>query len=207
MNKLGLMLALSFACTTWAGTVDMIYENNTGFPGFYVFKVNGISTFLICDEFSPNVATGHYDATIATLANLTGSTLVMKGDSNALRKYQEVAILDLIAFSDPSNSALATSVTWANRRIIDGSGPLPGMAQTLYDFVLTANPANYDLTGFRIYTSSPFTLSQEQTGYEPPNVPESGTVVLIGAGLVMFGFGRYKMKQRQRLVPVQVVSN
>lgn len=160
LPRLVLFGALLSTPAAWAVTAQMQMVSNSG-SGVFVFSVNGQARKLFCTQFTPNATTSPYVANVATLANLAGSTLALQNDPQALHKYQMVAILDLMALADPS---IAVDVVRANRRIVDGVGPLTPAAQALYDFVLTANPANYDLTGFKIYTNA---ITQEVTGFDP----------------------------------------
>jgi len=193
MKTCGTLLLLLFAGSVGAATVTMVNTGSIGLPGYFLFDIDNVPTALICDQFFPNVATGPYTANVATLADLSGTVLAAQNDPDALLKYGWVGILVSIAFGDQTNLQLAKDVTLANRRIVDGAGPLPGNAQTLYDFVLSVDPAAYNLSRFRIYTAAPdVSLSQEQTGFidkgtppvpDLPPAPEPSTVVLLAAGL------------------------
>jgi hypothetical protein len=189
MKVFNTLLLLLFAGSVGAATVTMINTGAIGAPGYYLFNIDNVPYALICDQFVPNVATGPYTATVSTLSDISLTYLSFQNDPNALRKYQWVGMLVAMAFADPTNIQLATDVTWANRRIVDGAGPLPGNAHTLYDFVLTQDPIAYDLSGFRIYTATPNPLiSQEQTGFfvsstGESDVPEPSMIVLFGLGI------------------------
>jgi hypothetical protein len=152
--------------------------------GFFVFDVNGTTQQLLCDQFLPNVTTQPYQATGYSLADLSGTTLFLQGDPQALHKYQEVAILDLQAYANPS---LAADVVRANRFIVDGSGPMTPGSQALFDFVQTQNPANYPALSNFIILVNPIT--QEMTGFldqggSQGGVPEPGTWPLTAAAAV-----------------------
>lgn len=197
-----------------AGTVFMQNTGHQLSPGpnaegFYLFTINGMSNWrLLCDEFTPNVMTDQYTAIVNTLADLSLTTLALNGggltNAQILQRYQWIAILDSLAYgntaniafaspflnsigyTDPANSLqFAADVTWANRRIVDGHGPLPGKAQNLYDWVQLQNPTNYNLKGFKVYTSDPFYRTQEMTGYDP--VAEPATLGLLSGGLFLIG--------------------
>src|SRR3954452_4971508 len=143
--------------------------------GFFTFNVNGTSQQLLCDQFLPNVTTLQYQAVGYSLTDFSGTVLGMQGDPQALQKYQQVAILDLQAYANPS---LAADVVRANRFIVDGSGPLTPGAQALLNFVQTQNPANYpQLASFLIFTNP---ITQEMTGFldtggSTGGVPEPAT--------------------------------
>ncbi len=138
----------------------MQFVSDAGGSGVFIFNVNGQLKRMFCTQFLPNATSSPYIANVFTLDNLTGTVLGMQGDPQALFKYQRVAILDLQALADPS---LAVAVVKANRRIVDGMGPLTPEAQALYDFALAANAANYDLSGFKIYTNP---ITQELSGFD-----------------------------------------
>lgn len=186
MKKYGILLALLFTSSSWASTVfvDMV---NIGAvqpqPNFFIFDVDGVTRYLLCDQFLPNVTTQPYTAMVATLDDLSGTALIRQGDSVDLarQKYTWIAILDSLAYGDPS---LAPDVTRANRFIVDGGGPMTAESTALLTFAVGANPADYDLTGFRIFVGirpqdGSFLDTQEITGH----IPEPATVVLMGSAL------------------------
>ena len=182
MKRQTILLVLLLAGTSaWASqiTSNMFFLGGVN-PGFFKFSVDGVDEQLLCDQFFPNVTSQAYTANVATLADLTGTTLVLAGDPDALKKYQEVAILDLVAYRDPSQ---AGDVVRANRIIVDGSGPSTPNALALLSFVQGQNPANYDLSGFEIFVSQRIP-TQEMTGFP---TPEPGGLALLGAAVLFLG--------------------
>jgi len=172
---------------------NMTYISAISSPGFFVFDVNGTTQQLLCDQFLPNVTTQPYVAIGYTLAdllapNINTTNLALANDPDRLHKYQEVAILDILAYNDPT---LAPDVVRANRIIVDGSGPTTPGAAALLQFVATQNPANYpQLTNFIIFVGPVLngaTITQEQTGFPGGgtggNVPEPGTAFLLSGGI------------------------
>lgn len=170
----------------------MQFVSDAAGSGVFIFNVDGQLKQLFCNQFEPNATTLPYVANVATLADLTGSTLFLENDPNALFKYQRVAILDLLALADPT---IAVHAVKANRFIVDGDGALTPKAQELLDFALAANAANYDLSGFKIYTNP---ITQEVGGFDDPyeedfpstEAPEPGAFVLLGSGLMAAGILR-----------------
>jgi hypothetical protein len=186
----GLILASLLGQASWAATiVNMEFVSDAGGSGVFIFNVNGVPTQLFCDQFLPNATTLPYQANVATLADLTGSFLAVNNDPQALFKYQRVAILNLLALGDMT---LAVDVVRASRHIVDGVTPLTPSAQILHDFAMGANAANYDLSGFRIYTNL---TTQEVTGFPGGfdldlETPEPAAFLLIGSGLTAIAFVR-----------------
>jgi hypothetical protein len=170
-------------------TMSLVSED----PGFSTFSIDGVIQQLLCDQFFPNATTLTYSSKVATLADLANTQLFANGDPEALLKYEQVAILDLQAYADPT---LAADVVMAARVIVDGSGPIPPKTRQLLDFALAQDPANFDLTGFRLYTS-PITmtgdrLTQEMTGFP---IPEPSFAVLLLIGFCVVG-GNKALKNR-----------
>ena len=188
MKKRIITLFLILGSSASAAQVyNMFYLGAVSSPGFFNFTVNGEFQQLLCDQFSPNVTTQPYQALGYSLADLSGTTLGLQGDPQALHKYQEVAILDIQAYLNPT---LAPDVVRANRIIVDGSGPTTPGAAALLAFVQNENPANYNLTNFIILVGA---NTQEQTGFLQ-HAPEPGTWILLGAGL-----GGIVLKRRGRV--------
>jgi hypothetical protein len=154
------LLGLMLAGSSWAVTANMKHVADGPGSGIFDFNVDGQLRRLLCTQFLPNVNTSAYVANVATLDNLAGSTLALQNDPQALFKYQRVAILFLMAYFDPS---LAVPAVQAARHIVDGVGPMTPAAQTLHDQVLLENAANWNLSGFKIYTAA---LSQELAGFD-----------------------------------------
>jgi hypothetical protein len=180
-----------FLAASSAPAATLYFQQFISSPGFYEFTVDGVTQLLLCDQFSPNVTTEPYTAMVLTLADLTGSQLDRNNDPLLLQKYQQVAILDLRAYADPS---LAPDVVRAIRFIVDGHGPLTPGAQDLLDYVALQNPADFDLTGFRIFVGVG-TVTQEQTGFL---TPEPATYAMMSIGLIGLFYARSKRRQRIR---------
>ena len=179
-----LLLLLFLGSPAWAAPiVTMFFRGAIGpTPGFFLMEVDGVLNPLLCDQFLPNVTTEPYQAIVATLDDLTGTTLERQGDPNALQKYQLVALINLRAYQDAS---LASDAVRASRFVVDGFGPMPNSSLDLLAWAQAQNPADYpELAGFKIYANP---ITQELTGYD---VPEPATVILIAGGLLSFAVVR-----------------
>ncbi len=190
-KKLGWCLCLLASSAYSATIAQMQFVSDSAGSGVFIFNVDGELKQLFCNQFLPNATTLPYEATVSTLADLSGTTLGMQNDPNALQKYSWVAILDSMALADPS---IAVDAVKANRRIVDGTGALTPGAQALFDLVQTLNPADFDLSGFRIYTNP---ITQEVGGFEggsgefpQTDTPEPSAFVMLGSGLVAVALWR-----------------
>jgi len=168
-------------------------------PGFFTFNVNGTIQELLCDQFAPNVTSQPYVAIGYTLADIAAPgpipNLALSSDPDRLHKYQEIAIIDLQAYANPSNSTLAGDAVRANRIIVDGSGPHTPGADQLLAFAASQNPANYpQLSSFIVFVGpvnvAGISITQEMTGFlgggdtggGGGGVPEPSTAFLLGGG-------------------------
>jgi hypothetical protein len=173
-----------------ATIAQMQFVSDYGGSGVFKFTVDGVLKDLYCDQWEPNAMTGPYLAAVSTLADLTETYLGIHDSTNALQKYQQIAILNLIARADPSSAVAAVR---AARHITDPdhTGLTPA-AQALYDYALAQNPANFDLTGFRIYYREG---TQEVTGFNDGfnleiDTPEPSAFALFGSGIAAIAFFR-----------------
>ena len=187
LHRLLVPVLLMASSASGATIVNMQFVSDVAGSGVFQFTIDGLLSQLFCDQFLPNASTSPYKANVSTLADLSLTVLGLAGDPDALFKYQRVAILELQALGNPS---LAVDVVRASRRIVDGQGPLGPGAQTLYDFALAANAANYDLTGFRIYTNITTQELGGFTDFNLNNTPEPAAFVLFGSGLTAIGLWR-----------------
>jgi len=166
-------------------TVNMQLLSSPGEPSFYQFLVNGKSTILtLCDDPSHQISNTPFVATETTLSDLTGTLLERNGDPNALLDYERIAILDLQAFANPSIVGDVILAEWAITQGRPNRAGSPG-AQDLVNWVWTQNPANYNLSGFVIFTTP---LDQEQTSFVPE--PESWLLLATVVGSIGVAFSR-----------------
>lgn len=180
MTTLAFVTFLLVSGSAWATTTSTLVFKQAITPvGFFLFSVDGVDRLLLCDQFFPNVTTEPYAATVATLADLSATQLGRNGDPLALVKYQQVAILDLRAYADPT---LAPDVVQAIRSIVDGQGVRSQVAIDLLKYAAAQNPANFDLSGFKIFASGTARNpgAQEQTGFFVPEPSTFGFVFLGG---------------------------
>ena len=207
-----LFLALLLSCSAWSTVITQTLVNTGGVnPGFSIFTIDGVTgQRLLCDEFLPNITSSSYQSLVYGLADLTSSSdvsFIRPGSGNtlaqAIEKYKIVALLDRMAYANPANAA---DVVRANRRVGGSS-----MVTTANSDLLLAQATALALTtsiaqlsDFRIYNSPLLNasqpalgrLTQEMTGIiggGGGNIPEPGTMLLLGAGLA--GIAMFRRRQ------------
>ncbi|MBY0506648.1 MAG: hypothetical protein K2X03_22195 [Bryobacteraceae bacterium] len=136
--------------------------------GVFDITVNGVVRRLYCLQFNPPVSGVPYTANVYTLTDLQNSLVgtAFQGDPQGLLKYRQIAVLDLIAITDPTK---ANAAVRAARHIFDPGFPLNSALSTaLYNLVTDPgfNFGLYDLSGFRVYANAGPNASQELTGFQ-----------------------------------------
>jgi hypothetical protein len=199
-TRLLFLTSISLMGLRAAPIVNMQLLNSPGEPNVYDFLVNSTPTQLLCDDAFHGVVTTPYQATEYTLSDLSGTLLGRNGDPNALLDYERIAMLDMMALADPSNSTLVGNVVEANWSITQNRAGRNAGATALVNLVDSEDPANFDLSGFVIFASE---TAQEQTGFVMS--PEPGSWLLVGASIGLLMLLRRTLR-RLKSSPVPTIS-
>jgi hypothetical protein len=141
---------------------------------------------LLCDDAIHSIVTTPYQATEHTLTDLSGTLLARNGDTNALLDYEHIAMLDLMALADPTNTILIGNVEEAIWSITQDRQSRDPDAASLLGEVDSEDPANFNLSGFAIFATPD---TQEQTGFtgaivnHPSSAPEPSSWLLAAGGI------------------------
>jgi hypothetical protein len=165
-------------CSPTLVTLDFIPNSPTTPGGFIHFLVNGQPVVLLCDDADGPMNMSWQAMELSLDDNLSNTLLGLQDDPLTLQKYQWIALLDLQAYAIPS---FASDITDAIRYITDPSRHLTGSTVTWLNWVQEQDPAQYNLSNFRIFISP---LFQEQTGIIPP-IPEPSPLRLTALLLVV----------------------
>ena len=180
LKQLKWLLVLLTGLPLFGGPVAVTLEFVPNFPttprGFTHFIVNGQPVDLLCDDADAPLNSSWPALELSLGDDLSSSLLGIRGDPLALQKYQWMAILSLRAYEDPS---FATDIREALRYLTDPSRIETGSIVTWLTWVQEQNPAIYDLSNFRVFSTP---LFQEQVGLVVPEpLPVAITPLLIAA--------------------------
>jgi len=197
------LFGLPFTVLQATPIVTMQLLNSPGEPDIYDFMVDGSPMQLLCDDALHSIVTTPYQATEQTLSNLSGTLLARSGDTNALLDYEHIAMLDLMALADPTDTALIGNVEEAIWSITQDRQSRDPDAASLLSEVDSENPANFNLSGFVIFATPD---SQEQTGFigfvspgvSPAASPEPSSWLLAAGGISLLLLGRIRFGFRSR---------
>jgi hypothetical protein len=178
-----------------AGTVTVNFTTLPGNTagGYYVGNtgatVNGVPTPLMCDDFSTetSVPSGPFQYNVTTLANLATAKFT------GLANYETAAVL-LWEFEN-SGQQDAGAYNFALWDIFDpGAGAYGDSAALLAGArsTVAAGGIPQAYSALLIYTAIPVGSNQEFLGEDSPTpVPEPGSMLLMGGGLLLLGTSRW----------------
>ena len=197
--KLSLTIAMfSLALLAGNAAAGTVTVNFTTLPGntaggYYVGNtgatVNGVPTSLMCDDFTTEtyVPSGPFQYNVATLGNL--STAKFTGLAN----YEAAAVLlwdfETSGGSDPGgyNFALWSIFDPTAGSYGDSAALLAGARSTV-----AAGGIPQAYSALLIYTAIPVGSNQEFLALDTPGgVPEPGSMLLMGGGLLVLGASRW----------------
>ena len=197
-------LILSLMALASGGTVSVSFLTlpsgtaNGVYVGFAGAKIDGVQQSLLCDDYTTttSIPSGPFSYNVATLANLATAKFVGASVNQELANYEVAAILlwefenggqadpggynfALWDIFDPAAGSYGDSaVRLAGARAVVASG---GFAQ-VYDEL-------------QIFTAIPSGSNQEFLGLDTPGgVPEPGSFLLVGAGLVGLAIGSKRLR-------------
>jgi hypothetical protein len=191
-----LVAALAFVASAGTVTINFTTLPASTAGGYYVGNtgatVNGIPQNLVCDDFETTtyVPSGPFQYNVATLANL--STAKFTGLAN----YEAAAVLlwdfETSGESDPGGYNFAL---WD---IFDPAAGAYGDSATLLanaQATVAAGGIPQAYAELQIFTAIPLSSNQEFLGLDTPGgVPEPGSFLLVGAGLVGLAIGSKRLR-------------
>ena len=165
-------------------------QNQNGYYTYpyYLTMNNGPATAAICDDFYDDISVG--DTWQAHMTELSSGD-VSKTMFGNLQEYEEAAFLLKDINSD--NQDQWGNINWAIWKIFDpnidpGAGNEEGVSYWL-TLAQTTDLSKVDFSGIEI-------LTPDQPGYQEflIDTPESGTLLLVGSGLI----GLWMRRRHQR---------
>ena len=196
----GASLALLLSSTSFAGTVEITYEDagtSTGGAGAHSLTIDGVSTYAMNAESDNPVAGDTWTATVNTYDDVQNGAGKFNTNSKGkdIKKYNQVgwlfnyvSLADTISSDTQSWNAAINQAVW---KIMGKRGRLTSRAKTAYRLATSGSYDDYNWSNsMTVYTAGKF----EFFASNPPiATPIPSAIFLFGSVLLgIFGIVRRK---------------
>ena len=169
------------------GISDPALDGTQYYIAPYILTVNGVSENAFCVDFNHEITFGQTWTANTTLVSGPLFNLTYQGNQLA---YLEMGYLASIYNSNPGNQAAIQQAVW-DISVGNGTKPFNDASTLSYVSQAYANANGWNTAGWIILTDTR-NSAQEFLIQQP--VPEPGSLMLLGIGIVGIAFMRKKQK-------------
>jgi hypothetical protein len=204
--KTTLLLAGILTCgfSAQASTVNITFLGTSGvsdgadYVTPYQLSINGTATLATCYDIFDTVTQGQsWTANAFTLSEAAASGQ-FSGDTNAFARYEDVAFLSMQKTFTAQNQIDLQHNIW--NVFAPGTYAVNAGMQTYLNLLTTSSFTSFDFSKVLFLEDVSQSPRAQAFVIDPPSaVPEPGTIVLAGAGVLLVGLSSIRKRQLKRV--------